>query len=160
MTTLTVAAVQAAYVLMDREATVARVEALTTEAAGMGADLVVFPEVFVPGTPIWIDAVPIWDGDDKWFAALVDQAVVVPSETTDRLCAAARDAGVYLVVGINEREPTGSTIYNTVLYWPRTAVCSAGIASSCRRAPNARCGAWATGRRSTCTPHRWAGSAG
>jgi nitrilase len=116
MTTLTVAAVQAAHVLMDREATVARVEALTTEAAGMGADLVVFPEVFVPGTPIWIDAVPIWDGDDKWFAALVDQAVVVPSETTDRLCAAARDAGVYLVVGINEREPTGSTIYNTVLY--------------------------------------------
>ena len=116
MTTLTVAAVQAAYVLMDREATVARVETLTTEAAGMGADLVVFPEVFVPGTPIWIDAVPIWDGDDKWFAALVDQAVVVPSETTDRLCAAAPDAGVYLVVGINEREPTGSTIYNTVLY--------------------------------------------
>jgi len=116
MTTLTVAAVQAAYVLMDREATVARVETLTTQAAATGADLVVFPEAFVPGTPVWIDAVPIWDGDDRWFAMLMDQAVAVPSATTDRLCAAARDAGVYLVVGINEREPAGGTIYNTVLY--------------------------------------------
>jgi nitrilase len=103
-------------VLMDREATLARVESLTKDAAAKGADLVVFPEAFVPGTPIWIDTVPIWDGDEKWFAMLMDQAVVVPSEATDRLCAAARDAGVYMVIGIDEREPTGSTIYNTLLY--------------------------------------------
>ena len=45
-----------------------------------------------------------------------DQAVVVPSESTDRLGAAAREAGVYLVIGVDEREPTGSTIYNTLLY--------------------------------------------
>ena len=37
-----------------------------------------------------------------------DQAVVVPSEATDRLGAAALKAGVYLVIGINERESTGS----------------------------------------------------
>jgi nitrilase len=116
MATMSVAAVQAAYVLMDREATLARVESLTKDAAANGADLVVFPEAFVPGTPIWIDTVPIWDGDEKWFAMLMDQAVVVPSEATDRLCAAARDAGVYVVIGIDEREPTGSTIYNTLLY--------------------------------------------
>jgi nitrilase len=116
MATMSVAAVQAAYVLMDREATLARVESLTKDAAANGADLVVFPEAFVPGTPIWIDTVPIWDGDEKWFAMLMDQAVVVPSEATDRLCAAARDAGVYMVIGIDEREPTGSTIYNTLLY--------------------------------------------
>jgi nitrilase len=116
MATMSVAAVQAAYVLMDREATLARVESLTKDAAAKGADLVVFPEAFVPGTPIWIDTVPIWDGDEKWFAMLMDQAVVVPSEATDRLCAAARDAGVYMVIGIDEREPTGSTIYNTLLY--------------------------------------------
>jgi nitrilase len=101
---------------MDREATLARVESLTKDAAAKGADLIVFPEAFVPGTPIWIDSVPIWDGDEKWFAMLMDQAVVVPSEATDRLCAAARDAGVYVVIGIDEREPTGSTIYNTLLY--------------------------------------------
>ena len=66
-----------------------------------------FPEVFVPGMPIWIDGPPIWDGDEQWFAMLADQAVVVPSEPTDRLGAAARQAGVYLVIGVNEREATG-----------------------------------------------------
>jgi nitrilase len=116
VTTTTVAAVQAAYVLMDRDATLDRVESLTKDAAARGADLVVFPEVFVPGTPIWIDTVPIWEGDEAWFAALMDQAVVVPSPATDRMCAAAREAGVYLVVGVDEREPQGSTIYNSLLY--------------------------------------------
>jgi nitrilase len=117
VTTTTVAAVQAAYVLMDRDATLDRVESLTKDAAARGADLVVFPEVFVPGTPIWIDTVPIWEGDEAWFAALMDQAVVVPSPATDRLCAVAREVGVYLVVGVDEREPHGSTIYNSLLYF-------------------------------------------
>jgi nitrilase len=73
--------------------------------------------VFVPGTPIWIDSVPIWDGDEAWFARLVDQAVVVPSATTDRIGAAAREAGAYVVVGVDEREPHGTTIFNTLLYF-------------------------------------------
>ena len=113
----TVAAVQAAYVLMDREATTDRVEQLIGNAAGQGAELIVFPEVFVPGTPIWIDSVPIWDGDEAWFARLVDQAVVVPSPTTERIAAAVEDAGAYVVVGVDEREPHGTTIFNTLLYF-------------------------------------------
>jgi nitrilase len=117
MSTITVAAVQAAYVLMDRDATLAKVEELLRDPAVRAADLVVFPEVFVPGTPIWIDSQPIWDGDDQWFAMLAEQAVVVPGEATDRLAAAAREAGIYLVIGVEEREPTGSTIYNTLLYF-------------------------------------------
>ncbi|MGH3507977.1 MAG: carbon-nitrogen hydrolase family protein [Nocardioidaceae bacterium] len=117
MATVTVAAVQAAYVLMDRAATLAKVEGLLADPAVRAADLVVFPEAFVPGTPIWIDSTPIWDGDEKWFAMLADQAVVVPSTTTDRLGAAAREAGVYLVIGVDEREPSGGTIYNTLLYF-------------------------------------------
>ena len=55
MTMVTVAAVQAAYVLMDREATLAKVEKLLADPEVQAADLVVFPEAFVPGTPIWID---------------------------------------------------------------------------------------------------------
>jgi nitrilase len=113
----TVAAVQAAYVLMDREATTRKVEELIASAAATGARLIVFPEVFVPGTPIWIDSVPIWDGDEAWFARLVDQAVVVPSATTDRIGAAAQAAGAYVVLGVDEREPNGTTIYNTILYF-------------------------------------------
>lgn len=113
------AAVQAAYVLMDREATTRKVEALIQKAAAQDVDLIVFPEVFIPGTPIWIDSRPIWDGDEAWFARLVDQAVVVPSETTERIGAAAQAAGAYVVVGIDERDPLGKTIFNTLLYFGR-----------------------------------------
>ena len=115
--TFTAAAVQAAYVLMDREKTTDEVVRLVGEAAAQGARLIVFPEVFVPGTPFWIDSVPIWDGDSAWFTLLADQAVVVPSPTTDRIGAAARDAGAYVVIGVDEREPQGSTIYNALLYF-------------------------------------------
>jgi nitrilase len=112
-----VAAVQAAYVLLDRDATLTRVEELVAEAAELGAELVVFPEAFVPGTPLWIDSAPIWDGDGPWYARLVEQAVVVPGPATARLGAAARAHRVHLVIGVQEREPHGTTIYNAVLYF-------------------------------------------
>ena len=117
MMKLRVAVVQATYVLMDRQATIDRVAELTVQAAGKGAELVVFPEVFVPGTPIWIDTQPIWDGDEEWFGLLAENAVVVPSKATDQLGSIAREHRVWLVVGVEEREPYGATIYNTVLYF-------------------------------------------
>jgi len=117
VTVLRVAAVQASYVLMDRDATIGRVAELTAAAAREGAQLVVFPEVFVPGTPLWIDTRPIWDGDEDWFALLAQNAVVVGSPASDRLAAIAAEHGVWLVVGVEEREEHGATIYNTVLYF-------------------------------------------
>ena len=94
MATVKVAAVQAAYVLMDQQACLAK--AIGPDRGGprrRAPQIVVFPEVFIPGTPIWIDSRPIWDGDEQWYAMLVDQAVVVPGPVTDALGAAARDAG-------------------------------------------------------------------
>jgi nitrilase len=117
MTTVKIAAVQAAYVLMDRQATLAKAIDLLEKAAADGAGIVVFPEVFIPGTPIWIDSARIWDGDDDWYARLVDQAVVVPGPVTKALGAAARATGAYVVIGVDERDPHGSTIYNTTLYF-------------------------------------------
>lgn len=112
-----VAAVQASYVLLDREACVAKAVALIGQAANEGARIVVLPEAFIPGTPIWADSQPVWDGDGPWYAQLVREAVVVPGPATDALGAAARDAGVYLVIGVQERDPHGATIYNTTLYF-------------------------------------------
>ena len=117
MAIVRVAAVQAACVLMDREATLDRVAELTAKAAAQGAQLVVFPEVFVPGTPIWMDTQPIWDGDEEWFRLLAENAVVIPSDATERLGEIARTHGVWLVVGVEEREQHGGTIYDTVLYF-------------------------------------------
>jgi nitrilase len=42
--------------------------------------------------------------------------VVVPGPVTEALGAAARDAGVHLVMGVNEREEHGGTVYNTIVY--------------------------------------------
>ncbi len=117
MGSFTIAAVQATYVLLDRDATIDRVEELTASAAQQGAELVVFPEAFVPGTPIWIDTRPIWDGDDEWFALLTENAVTIPGPAVDRLAKIAEQHTVWLVVGVQERAPTGSTIYDTVLYF-------------------------------------------
>jgi nitrilase len=116
MATVKLAAVQAAYVLMDQKATLSKSIALLEQAAADGAEIVVFPEAFLPGMPIWIDSVPIWDGDADWYAMLVDQAVVVPGPVTETLGAAARETGTYVVIGVEEREPHSSTIYNTTLY--------------------------------------------
>ena len=112
---LRVAAVQAAPVYLDRDATVDRVVELISEAAANGANLVVFGEVFIPGYPDWTWRTNPWQ-DASWFGRLQEQAVVVPSETTDRLAEAAREAGVVVAVGINERDAHGSTLYNSILY--------------------------------------------
>jgi len=116
MTTVRVAAVQASYELMDRDATIDRVADLTAAAAAQGAELVVFPEAFIPGTPFWIDTQPIWDGDADWFRMLAENAVAVPGPATERLGAIAHENGVWIAIGVQEREPTGGTIYNTLLY--------------------------------------------
>lgn len=114
---VTVAAVQAAYVLMDRDATLAKTVSLIEEAARSGADIVAFPEAFIPGTPLWIDSVPIWDGDDAWYTLLVDQAVLLPSPTTEAIGQAAQETSTYVIVGAQEREANSATIFNTVLYF-------------------------------------------
>ena len=118
-TTVTVAAVQAAPVLLDREATIGKVVALAEKAAAEGARLVAFPEAFVPGYPDWVWRTRPWDADaTALYARLLDQAVVVGSPATDR---ARRDrrggCGIWLSVGVDERDDQDSTIYNTLLHF-------------------------------------------
>jgi nitrilase len=116
MDKIVVAAVQAAPVFLDREATLAKIATLTEKAAGEGARLIVFPEVFLPGYPEWVWRTRPWDHHaSALFAPLLDQSVVVPSTTTEALAALAARHGVHLSVGIDEREETGATLYNTQL---------------------------------------------
>src|SRR3712207_1667376 len=111
-----VAAVQACPVLLDRDATVDRVIALAEEAAAAGAGLVAFSEAFVPGYPDWVWRTRPWDGHaTALYARLLDQAVIVGDPATDRLADAARRLGVWLAVGVDERCPADSTLYNGLL---------------------------------------------
>ncbi|WP_327009970.1 carbon-nitrogen hydrolase family protein [Dactylosporangium sp. NBC_01737] len=115
MTTVRVAAVQAAPVFLDLAASLAKAVTLIGEAAANGARLVVFPEAFLPAWPAWVDEV--LPGEDRgWHLRLLEQSVVVPGPVTEALGAAARDAGVHVVMGVNEREEHGGTVYNTIVY--------------------------------------------
>jgi len=110
------AAVQAAPVFLNTDATIAKVCSLTAEAGAGGARLVVFPEVFVPGYPYWNwTMTPI--AGSPWFERLFKAAVDIPGPHIDRLCAAARDAGAFVVMGVNERDPYSmGTLYNTLVF--------------------------------------------
>lgn len=108
------AAVQAAPVFLDCDATLEKVAGLVKEAAAGGAGLVVFPEAFVPGYPDWVWRTTPWS-DQAWYERLYDQSVEVPGPATEALAAAAREASTYLSIGVNERD--GGTLYNTLLYF-------------------------------------------
>src|SRR5437588_288346 len=96
---VTVAAVQATPVFLDRDATTEKACTLVKEAGGRGAQLVVFPETFVPTYPDWVWRVPAWS-DGEYVRRLYDQAVEIPGPVTDRLGAAARESGTLVAVGV------------------------------------------------------------
>jgi nitrilase len=115
-----VAAVQTAPVFLDRAATVEKACSLIAEAGARGARLVAFPEGFIPAYPFWVWFIPAGNTQAlrELYSELLDNAVAIPSAATDRLCAAARAAGVTVAVGINEinTEASGTTLYNSLLY--------------------------------------------
>jgi nitrilase len=118
MDKVTAAAVQATPVFLDRGATVERSEKLIHEAATNGAGLMVFPETFIPGYPDWVWRVPAWEGPSgELYERLLDNAVVVPGPATEAIGRAAKRAKAFVSIGVNEREQTGSTLYNTQLYF-------------------------------------------
>jgi nitrilase len=113
------AVVQAAPVVFDREATIAKVRTLTAEAASKGAQLVVFPEAFVSGYPKGLDfgarvGSRTIEGR-RMFRRYFESAVELPSPAASELGAIARDHSVFLVIGVIERD--GGTLYCTVLFF-------------------------------------------
>jgi nitrilase len=115
--TIKLAAVQAAPVWLDREATVKKACNFIGEAGGNGADIIGFPENFISGYPAWYYFHPATTPKSMEFAReLFKNAVEIPSKATEELCKAAREARVYVVMGLNERKPnTTGTVYNTNL---------------------------------------------
>jgi nitrilase len=115
-----IAAVQACPVYMDCDQTIQKACELIAEAAGEGATLVSFPEAFVPGYPVWVWFIPPGHTHPlrEAYSELHANSVTIPGPETDRLCAAALEAGVTVAIGVNERnsEASGSTLYNTLLY--------------------------------------------
>jgi nitrilase len=115
-----VAAVQISPAFLDRDATIDRACQAIADAASRGARLVAFPEAFVPGYPLWVWHIAAGKTHDlrALYAELLDQSVTIPSVAVAQLCGAARDAGVYVAIGINERnaEASGTSLYNSLLF--------------------------------------------
>lgn len=110
--TVRVAAAQIAPDLTSREKTLARVLEAIREAASKGAELIVFPETFVPWYPYFSFVLPpVLSGREH--VRLYEEAVVVPSTATDSVASAAREHAIVVVLGVNERDH--GTLYNTQL---------------------------------------------
>jgi nitrilase len=108
-----VAAAQLAPVYQDRAATLAKAADAILEAGRNGAELLAFSEAFVPGYPFWamaLDPMSI----NPFLQRLYAEAVEIPSPALDPVRAAAREAGVTVCLGVNER--AGGTLYNTQLF--------------------------------------------
>jgi nitrilase len=118
-TTKRVAVVQAAPVVFDCAATLARVEKLAADAAAGGAGLVLFPEAFISGYPRGISFGTVIgartpEGRDH-FRRYWESSIDIPGPAIDQLAVLTAELGTYLVVGVIERE--GGTLYCTAVFF-------------------------------------------
>ena len=113
----TLAAIQAAPVYFDREASTEKACQLIEEAAQKGATFAAFAETWLPGYPFFHRypvGSPLWN---QAVAAYLANAVEIPSPTTDRLCEAARRVGIDVAIGLVELDArTRGTVYCTLLF--------------------------------------------
>jgi nitrilase len=112
---VTVACVQAEPVVLDRAATIDKLESLVSDASEKGARLALFPETFIPAYPTnrWVRFLAGGGDAKSTFGRLARESLVVPSDDTRRLGEIARRHGLTLAVGANERD--NGTLYNALL---------------------------------------------
>ncbi|HPK42609.1 MAG TPA: carbon-nitrogen hydrolase family protein [Synergistales bacterium] len=123
-----VAIIQEPPVFLNLGASVEKACALTCKAAGDGAQVVVFPETWLPGYPVWIDSAPeaaLWghDAAKGLFRRLVENALTLQGEETAALAKASVESKVHMVMGAHEL--VGNTLYNTMLFISPDGVYSA-----------------------------------
>ncbi len=117
-----VAVVQEAPVLFDRTTTVEKACHLVEKAASEGAQLILFPEAFIPAYPRGLGFGTVVGNRNSAGRRLWERywanAVEIPGPAVDSLGAAARQAGVYVAIGVIERDIVSrrGTLYCTLLY--------------------------------------------
>lgn len=110
--TVRAAAVQISPVLFSRDGTMEKVLQAIAQAATEGAQLIVFPETFVPYYPYFsFVQPPVLMGKDH--LRLYEEAVTIPGPVTDAVSRAARSYNLVVVLGVNERDH--GSLYNTQL---------------------------------------------
>lgn len=109
----TVAAVHAASVMLDKHASLEKAAEIVRDAGRSDVELVCFPETFIPGFPYWINLYPPAE-QHGIYLTYADQSVDLSGNELEPVCAAAKTAGVAVVLGLSER--VGATMYNTQVF--------------------------------------------
>ena len=112
-----IALIQAEPVMFDKAAGLEKTLKLIDEAAQKKPDLVVFPELFIPGYPFgmtfgFVVGARQEEGRTDW-KRYYDNSVLVPGPETDALSAACAKHHIYLSIGISERDRETGTLYNS-----------------------------------------------
>jgi len=115
-----VAAAQISPIFLNKEKTIEKACNTINEAGKKGAKLIVFPEAFISGYPDWVWLIPNSKGAilNELYVELVNNAVSIPDDSTDKLCEAAKLAGINVVIGMHERnsETSNASLYNSLLF--------------------------------------------
>jgi len=111
---------QLSPIFLDREKTVEKACSAILEAGENGAKLIVFPEAFISGYPDWVWLIQNSKGAalNELYIKLVENAVSVHDQSMDQLCKVAKEAGINVVMGMNERnsESSGASLFNSLLF--------------------------------------------
>jgi predicted amidohydrolase len=115
-----VAMVQSPPVFLNKVETISRFKSLAKNASNEEAKIIVFPETWLPGYPIWLDDAPnagLWDYPPakRLFQYLVENSISIPGPEVEDMGKTAVECGAYVVVGVNESD--GGTLYNTTIYF-------------------------------------------
>jgi nitrilase len=106
-------------VFLNLKQSLAKACELIGRAAAQGAQLIAFPETWLPGYPVWLDLAPnaaLWDyaPAKSLFALLYENSLTLDGPEVQALAEKAAEHGVLVVMGAHER--VGGTLYNTMLY--------------------------------------------
>ncbi|GIN90641.1 nitrilase [Siminovitchia terrae] len=109
------AAVQAAPVFLDLDATVEKTCSIIEEATNNGAKLIGFPEAFIPGYPWWIFAGDPGAYGAPYYAELYKNAVEIPSNAVRKISETAKNTETYVCVSVTELD--GGSLFLTQLWF-------------------------------------------
>lgn len=118
-----VALVQAEPVLFDKKASLEKALDYIEKAAAKKPNLIVFPELFIPGYPIGMNfgfsmGKRTEEGREDW-KRYYDASVVVGEKEFQILSKAAKKADAYISIGFSERDAVTATLYNSnVIFEP------------------------------------------
>jgi len=115
-----IAVVQHPPVFLNLEKSVELACNYIEEAASNKASMIIFPETWLPGYPVWLDYAPeagIWDhtGAKQLYRILAENSIEIDDKFFDLLSASASENNCLIVMGANEK--VGRTLYNTIFYF-------------------------------------------